>query len=286
MKTPKNKAGIAMEKMNTKVHQIKIDFNVTEQIKRFVYVYVIEARYCYLIDSGVYGCEKQIIEYLKGIGREFTDVKGIFLTHAHPDHIGSAAWFQENTGCKVFASEGEKRWIEDIDLQFKERPIPNFYNLAGKSCKVDKVIKDGDVISLEDGLDIKVIGTPGHSADGVSYLVDDALFIGDAVPVKGDIPIMVDEQASRYTLERIAALPDIETYYPAWNHTYSKDDMAEKLKSAKDLLDLLKDAVIEMDDGMKLPNLVDNVCDRLNMPFLKMNPLFAKTIESLRKGQS
>ena len=25
-----------------KVHQIKIDFNVTEQIKRFVYVYILE----------------------------------------------------------------------------------------------------------------------------------------------------------------------------------------------------------------------------------------------------
>lgn len=44
-----------------KVHQIKIDFNVTEQISRFVYVYVIEADSLYLIDSGVFGAEKQII---------------------------------------------------------------------------------------------------------------------------------------------------------------------------------------------------------------------------------
>ena len=275
-----------MDKQNMTVHQIKIDFNVTEQIKRFVYVYVLEARYCYLIDSGVYGCEKQIIEYLKGIGREFTDIKGIFLTHAHPDHIGSAAWFQENTGCLTYASEEERRWIEDIDLQFEERPIPNFYNLAGKSCKVDRVIKDGDVISLEEGVDVKVIGTPGHSADGLSYLAGNALFIGDAVPVKGDIPIFVDEQATRNTLERLSQFSNIENYYPAWDHTYSKEEMAEKIASAKELLDMLKAAVMELDDGVVLPDLVDRVCKRLKMPMLKMNPLFATSIQSLRKKQS
>ena len=39
--------------MTVKIHQIKINFSVTEQISRFVYVYVIEAKYLYLIDSGV-----------------------------------------------------------------------------------------------------------------------------------------------------------------------------------------------------------------------------------------
>ena len=88
------------------VHQIKIDFHVTEQICRFVYVYIIEGKSLYLIDSGVSGCEKQIIDYLNTIGRSVSEIKGIFLTHAHPDHIGSAAWFQEHTGCKIYASEG------------------------------------------------------------------------------------------------------------------------------------------------------------------------------------
>ena len=52
-----------------KVHQIKIDFNVTEQIKRFVYVYILEAESLYLIDSGVYGSETKIMDYLDTIGR-------------------------------------------------------------------------------------------------------------------------------------------------------------------------------------------------------------------------
>ena len=142
------------------VHQIKIDFHVTEQICRFVYVYIIEGKSLYLIDSGVFGCEKQIIAYLNTIGRSVSEIRGIFLTHAHPDHIGSAAWFQEHTGCKIYTSEGEKRWIEDIDLEFRERPIPNFYRLAGRSSRVDVVVRDGDVIKPEGAWRYRSAGQP------------------------------------------------------------------------------------------------------------------------------
>lgn len=44
-----------------RVKQIKIDFHVTESIKRFVYVYLVETGVgCVLVDSGVAGSEKII----------------------------------------------------------------------------------------------------------------------------------------------------------------------------------------------------------------------------------
>ena len=266
-----------------KVHQIKIDFRVMEQVSRFVYVYILEADSLYLIDSGVFGCEKQIMDYLDSIGRNNAEIKGIFLTHAHPDHIGSAAWFQEHTGCRIYASEGEKSWIEDIDLQFKERPIPNFYKLAGKSSRVDVEVKDGDVIELEAGLTVSVIRTAGHSCDEVSYLVCDNMFIGDSVPVKGDIPIFIDEREMRETLHILKDTKGVKTYYPAWDHTYTAEMMEHKLNEAGELIDLLKKAVSESDDGGELPVLVDRVCNRLKTPMLKSNPLFSRTIECLRQ---
>ena len=270
------------------VHQIKINFHVTEQICRFVYVYVIEGRALYLIDSGVFGCEKQIIDYLNSIGRNVSEIRGIFLTHAHPDHIGSAAWFQEHTGCNIYASEGEKRWIEDIDLEFRERPIPNFYTLAGSSSKVDVVVRDGDAISPEEGMEIQVLRTAGHSCDGVSYLLEDSLFIGDAVPVKGDIPIFIDEQEIRKTLSILGTFENINEFYPAWDQTYSKEMMRQKLCEAEELVDLLKKTVTELDDTdntgeqKSIPELVDAVCEKLKMPMLKANPLFQTTIACLR----
>ena len=65
-----------------RVHQIRVDFVVTEQVKRYVFVYLIEAKSCYLIDSGVYGSEEQITQYMKKIGRDISEVKAVFLTHA------------------------------------------------------------------------------------------------------------------------------------------------------------------------------------------------------------
>jgi glyoxylase-like metal-dependent hydrolase (beta-lactamase superfamily II) len=89
-----------------KVHQIKINFNVTPEISRFVYVYLIEGKNIYMIDSGVAGSERQIEDYLQEIGRDSSEIKAIFLTHAHPDHIGTAAYFKQKTGCSIYASEG------------------------------------------------------------------------------------------------------------------------------------------------------------------------------------
>ena len=265
-----------------KIHQIKVNFQVTEQIKRFVYLYIIEADALYMIDSGVYGCEKQVMEYLSAIGRNTSEIKCIFLTHAHPDHIGSAAWFQEHTNCNIYASEGERRWIEDIDLQFKERPIPNFYRLAGKSSRVDVVVKDRDEFFFEDGVMVRAIRTAGHSCDEVSYLIGDKMFIGDSVPVKGDIPIFIDEQEIRKTMNILNEQENINTFYPAWDQTYSRETMKEKLEEAGELIDQLKDTVALLDDGADLMILVDRVCEKMKMPMLKGNPLFSKTIECLR----
>ena len=177
-----------------RIHQIKIDFNVTEKIKRYVFVYLIEGKHCYLVDSGVYGSEKIIKEYMISIGRCITDIKAIFLTHAHPDHIGAAAYFQEKVGCDIYAAKGEQRWVENIDLEFQERPIPNFYKLAGKSAKVTDVVTDRERIALDETFDVQVIATPGHSVDEMSYVIGDAAFIGDAVPIKGDIPIYINKK--------------------------------------------------------------------------------------------
>lgn len=123
--------------MNTVIHQVKINFNVTPEIKRFVYVYIIAGeKGCYLIDSGVAGSETIIEKELTQMGRSISDVKALFITHAHPDHIGGAAVLKRASGCQIYASAGEASWIANIDLQFKQRPIPDFYQLVQRILSI------------------------------------------------------------------------------------------------------------------------------------------------------
>ena len=91
------------------VYQIKVDFNVTPQVKPYVYVYSITEKECYLIDAGVVGCEKAIADYMEKVNRSRSEIKAIFLTQAHPGHIGAEAKLKEASGCSHICFEIRKR---------------------------------------------------------------------------------------------------------------------------------------------------------------------------------
>ena len=118
-------------KINDRVHQLRIQFNVTPEITRYVYVYIIMGKEgCYLVDAGVKGCDKKIEEYIHKFGKNRENINAVLLTHSHPDHIGALRSIKETYSCCVYASRGERDWIEDTDLQYEKRPIPGYYGLV------------------------------------------------------------------------------------------------------------------------------------------------------------
>lgn len=265
------------------VHQVRIDFKVTEDIKRYVYIYIIEGKHLYLIDSGVSGSERIIEDYLHDMNKSIRDIKGVFLTHSHPDHIGSAGKIKSISKSNIYAPYDEKDWIEDIHKQFKERPIPNFYGLLNESVKIDEYLKKDDIITLQDDIHLRVIDASGHSKGSLSYLwmERNILFTGDAVPATGDIPIFVDFKKSMDTLERLKSIDYINFCLPAWDRAYKKNEYKSVMEGSIRLLNKINDEVRCLKEKTNdKEEIFENVCDNLNIGSFKNNPLFKKSVLS------
>jgi len=115
------------------IHVISIPFkSVVGQdriLDRFVYAYLIYGKQICLIDSGVSSPHAIVLDYLRETDRHPHEISMLVQTHSHPDHIGGSPAIKRASGCRVAAHREAKPWIEDVDRQFRERPIGNFYAL-------------------------------------------------------------------------------------------------------------------------------------------------------------
>jgi len=224
-----------------KIHPIKIDFKipVSDQLKlsRFVYLFIIEGEALHLIDSGVASAFEPIYDYSKKIGRDIYDIQNIFLTHSHPDHIGAAKIIQDKTNCKVYAPEKEVHWIENTDLQFKQRPVPGFKELVAGSVKVYRTVQQEQEFKLEQNLTLRAVPTPCHSCGSTSYYFNEAksLFCGDAVLLPGEIPVFENVQQYLQSLENIKKL-HTNVLYSSWNQQRSLSEISEVLKRSREYI--------------------------------------------------
>ncbi|MFH1078902.1 MAG: MBL fold metallo-hydrolase [Pseudomonadota bacterium] len=181
-------------RLTEKIHLLPLDFEIKlnphTKIKRFVNCLIIFGKKITLIDTGVKGSEANIFNYIKENDREIADIETVILSHSHPDHIGSAAKIRKITGCQVLAHESEKSWIENIEKQMKERPVPGFFDLVDESVRIDKYLVHGQEVKADENISLKIIHSPGHSKGSVNILFreDKILFTADSIPVKNDIP--------------------------------------------------------------------------------------------------
>lgn len=111
-------------------HQFTIPVRPGLNLDRVVYSFIIFRKNITLIDTGVAGSETKIFETIQSYGRSPSEISLIILTHAHPDHIGAARTIQNETGCSIAAHPSDKPWMEDVDLQNRERPVPGFSTLV------------------------------------------------------------------------------------------------------------------------------------------------------------
>ena len=125
---------------------------------------------CWLIDVGDID---KICQFVLGK----YELKGVFLTHSHFDHIyGLNKLIEHFPNCVIYISENGKEGLFDDRRNFSlyhERPL----NFKGGNIQV---VKDGDVVNLVKNIKIKCISTPGHDTSCMTYSLNEYLFTGDS----------------------------------------------------------------------------------------------------------
>ena len=196
--------------------------------------------------------------------------------------MGAAPSIKKATVCSVAAHEKEKAWIEDAELQARERPVPGFFSLVEGSVKVDRLLGEGDVLDLG-GIEARVIHTPGHSAGSVSLWLpkEEALISADAVPVAGDLPIYEDFQQSAASIRRLLAIDGIRFLLSSWDVPQEGEQARLALENGLAYLQRIHQAVRRATTSSRDPmELCAPVMKELGIAGGMGNPLVARSLQS------
>lgn len=101
-------------------------------------------------------------------------IEHILETHVHADHISAASYLKGRTGAKI----GIGARMTEVRSTFAK--LFNLGAAAAGTMPFDTLFRDSDRISLGQS-SITVWETPGHTPACISYLVDDAIFVGDTL---------------------------------------------------------------------------------------------------------
>lgn len=133
-------------------------------------------------------------------------VEWILETHAHADHLSAAPFMARELGGRNAIGEGIRR----VQAAFREllNLGPEF---IADGRQFDHLFRDGETFRIG-SLEGRVLATPGHTDDSLSYLIGDAVFVGDSLfmPDAGtarcDFP-GGDARVLYASIQRLYALP-------------------------------------------------------------------------------
>lgn len=143
---------------------------------------------------------------LAAVAEEGVEVDWLLETHAHADHLSAAPFLKQSTGAPIVIGEN----IRTVQKVFKD--VFNLGYVTADGRPFDKLVADGETLSLG-ALEIKVLHTPGHTPACVSYLIGDAVFVGDTMfmpdygTARADFP-GGDARTLYRSIQKLLALPE------------------------------------------------------------------------------
>jgi metallo-beta-lactamase class B len=115
-----------------------------------------------LLDTALEQSHDLVKGNIESLGFKLKDIKIIISSHAHFDHVAGHADMKAATGAHVFASAADAVVLESGGKK-------GFYPLGDyKPVKVDRIIKDGETISLG-GIKMTAHLAPGHTEGNTGW---------------------------------------------------------------------------------------------------------------------
>jgi glyoxylase-like metal-dependent hydrolase (beta-lactamase superfamily II) len=174
------------------------------------------------------------------VGRiaELGKVALVLISHKHEDHTGAIDKIVERTGAVV-------RSVGSGFLRGLGGPL-----------------SDGEVIDAA-GLRITVMATPGHTADSVSFLLDDAVLTADTVLGRGTTVIDKEDGSLREYLESLQRLRGLGHRTVLPGHGPDLDDLEAVsdmyLAHREERLDQVRGALQTLGDDATTRQIVEHV---------------------------
>jgi glyoxylase-like metal-dependent hydrolase (beta-lactamase superfamily II) len=177
--------------------------------------------------------------YLKELNAYLGDVGHLcylLLTHSHYDHCGAAPFLKRKIpglqigasrlAAEIFKRPNAVRLIRNLsqDPEERSKPLIGDEDVSFHSLEVDLPLTDGAEMLVGDGDRVRIIATPGHTRDALSFYIPGwkTLIAGEAVGAFDRNFSIRPEFLSSYddylaSLEKLAAL-DIQILVMA--HSY------------------------------------------------------------------
>ncbi|MDB5124856.1 MAG: Glyoxylase, beta-lactamase superfamily [Mucilaginibacter sp.] len=211
-----------MKRISNNIYQISLGW---------VNVFVIEDNGLTLVDTGTKGSTGKIFSAIKSAGKNPYDIKRIILTHAHPDHAGSAEEIKRMLRVPVLAHHEDAK-IMGYGVAVRKEicltpGLKNWliYELAIKRAGIniepvviDEQLNDRDLLPLLGG--IRVVHTPGHSKGHIALLAEneEVLIAGDLLSNSTGLGLSVIYENMAEGISSIMKVTDLDFDKMAFGH--------------------------------------------------------------------
>lgn len=228
-------------------------------LENFSASYVIKGSKVAIIETGPKITVENLLASLKEIGVKREEVDYVAVTHIHIDHAGGAGTLLPHLpnarllvhrkGASHLISP-EKLWLSSLQT------LGSIAEMYGEFQPVQEerivIARDGMVVDLGEGVDLKVLEMPGHASHELSFYEKNSngIFPGDAAGIYlNKFDVIIPTTPAPFHLEMaLSSLRRLIQTKPSWlyySHFGQARDAVKKLKNYAARLKLWGEIILE-----------------------------------------